>query len=328
LASDTSHALSRPWARHASPLPSFAYLILAVGFGAARLVAQAPSTAGAADPAALLKQAGELNNQGKQDQALATYQQVLRTEPQNLDAHLGIGIELDLQGQCADARKHIDEAISMATTDSARARPLRTMAVSYAFTRDAASAAKYEQRVIDAANAKQDYTSVADVSNEMARIFLESGDINSAYKWYESGHTAALRKPNITAAERDLWDFRWEHAQARIAARRGQAAEAEQHVKAAKAILDKGTNPDQARFFPYLTGYVALYLGQYSAAITDLKAADQTDPFINSLIAQAYEKSGDRAQAMDYYRKVMTSNAHNPPNAFARPLAREKLKAT
>jgi hypothetical protein len=28
---------------------------------------------------------------------------------------------------------------------------------------------------------------------------------------------------------------------------------------------------------------------------------------------------------MDYYRKVLASNAHNPTNAFARPLAKKKL---
>jgi tetratricopeptide (TPR) repeat protein len=201
------------------------------------------------------------------------------------------------------------------------------MAVSYAFTKSAADATKYEQQVMDAANARHDYTAVADVANELARICLESGDFAAAYKWYQAGHESALRKPNLSAAERDLWDFRWEHAQARIAARQGQRAEAQQHVVAAKTILDKGDNPDQARFYPYLTGYVALYGGDYKAAIADLLQADQTDPFIASLLAQAYQKSGDSAHAVEYFRKVMTSNAHNPPNAFARPLARQNLAA-
>ena len=66
-----------------------------------------------------------------------------------------------------------------------------------------------------------------------------------------------------------MWNFRWEHAQARIAVRRGRKAEAQQHVTASKAILDK--DPDMARqqavFFPYLTGYVALYTGDAKTAI-------------------------------------------------------------
>jgi tetratricopeptide (TPR) repeat protein len=89
--------------------------------------------------------------------------------------------------------------------------------------------------------------------------------------------------------------------------------------------LDKANNPDQARFYPYLTGYVAFYAGDYKTALADLQQADQRDPFILGLLGQAYEKSGDQKQAADYYRKVLTSNAHNPTNAFARPLAKKKL---
>ena len=153
----------------------------------------------------------------------------------------------------------------------------------------------------------------------------ESGNTTNAYKWYQSGYETAQHKPDLTDADKNLWLFRWESAQARIAARRGRADEAQQHIAAAKAALDKANNPDQARFFPYLTGCVAFYTGDYKTAIADLQKADQRDPLILLLIGESFEKSGDRSQAMDYYRKVLASNAHNPTNAFARPVAKKKL---
>ncbi len=104
-----------------------------------------------------------------------------------------------------------------------------------------------------------DYIGAAEIANELARIYLESGDTTNAYKWYQSGYETAQHKPDLTDADKNLWLFRWENAQARIAARRGKADEAQQHIAAAKAALDKANNPDQARFFPYLTGYVAFY---------------------------------------------------------------------
>ena len=107
----------------------------------------------------------------------------------------------------------------------------------------------------------------------------------------------------MSDADKSLWLFRWENAQARIAARRAQHEEAEKHVSAAKVALDKTNNPDQARFYPYLTGYVAFYGGDYKTAIAELRQADQRDPFILSLLAQAYEKSGDQKQAADYTAK-------------------------
>ena len=77
------------------------------------------------------------------------------------------------------------------------------------------------------------------------------------------GTSLRCASPTSTPAEKDLWEFRWESAVARIRVRQNRSDEARQHLAAAKAILDKGTNPDQVRFYPYLSGYVAFYLADY-----------------------------------------------------------------
>jgi hypothetical protein len=59
-------------------------------------------------------------------------------------------------------------------------------------------------------------------------------------------YVAGLREPDIQPARRDLWDFRWEHAPARLAG-------------------------DQRRLYPYLTGYVAFYGCDYQAALAELQ---------------------------------------------------------
>jgi tetratricopeptide (TPR) repeat protein len=235
------------------------------------------------------------------------------------------GAALDLDGHYAEARAKLSQAIDKAPTDSAKTPARRGLAISYAFTCDTKEVSRYEHQVIDPRVAGKDYIGAADVSNELARLLLECNDLNEALATYRSGHDLALKQANLSDTAKDLWDFRWEHAQARIAARRDNKADAEKHVAAAKAILDKGTNPDQKRFFPYLTGYVALYTGDYKTAITDLGQADQKDPFYECLLAMAYEKSGDPADATPLYRKVLEGKQHNPAMAFARPLARRKL---
>jgi tetratricopeptide (TPR) repeat protein len=123
----------------------------------------------------------------------------------------------------------------------------------------------------------------------------------------------------------DLWNFRWEHAQARIAARRGDPAGAQEHVAAAKAILDKGAIPEQAAFFPQLKGYVAFYAGDYNMALEQLKQANPNDAFIQCLIGQTYEKLGDKDKAKEYYRKAVAATSHNPAAAYAVPFTRKKL---
>lgn len=284
---------------------------------------QSPSAPGAA-AADLVKQGEKLNAEGRQHEALALYDKALQQSPDLYEAHLDAGIALDLQGDYAAARKHFSKAVEVASPDS-RQQALRAMAMSYAFEANATEAAKLEQQVFDTRVAKPDFPGAAGVANETARIYLESGDPDHAYQWYKSGYETALRQPGLSDADKNLWLFRWENAQARIAARRGKAEEAQPHVAAAKTALDKANNPDQARFYPYLTGYVAFYTGAYKTAIADLQKADQDDPLILVLLGEAYEKSGDAGQAKEYYKRVLASNAHSPTNAFARPLATKKL---
>ena len=231
---------------------------------------------------------------------------------------------LDLKGDYAAAREHLKKAIEVAPADQ-KNRALRVMAFSYVFERNTAEAEKYEKQVFDALMAKSDFEAAAGVANELARIKLESGDIDGAANWYKTGYDTAMRKTDMKEADKNLWAFRWAHAQARIAARRGQRDEAQKQVATAKAALEKANNPDQAQFFPYLTGYVAFYSGNYHTAITELQKASQDDPFILLLIAQSWEKTGDAMRAKEYYGKVMANNGHGPTNAFARPVARKKL---
>ena len=276
------------------------------------------------DAVKLVKQGEKLNSEGKQDEAIALYQQAMQMEPNLFDAHLAMGIALDLQGKYDDARVQLQKAIELASPDQQQ-QAQRAIAVSYAFQQKAGEAEKYEKQVFDARAAHEDFSGAGEIGDEMGRIALESGDLDNAYKWYQIGYQTALRKPSLDESYKNLWEFRWAHAQARIAARRGNAEEANKEVAAAKVALEKAKNPQQDRFYPYLTGYVAFYLGDYKTAIADLQTADQHDPFVLALLGEAYEKSGDKDQAMDCYRKVMTFNNHNPGNAFARPLARKKL---
>jgi len=287
----------------------------------------------------LVKQGQKLAGEGKPDEAIALYQRALQINPDLYQAQLFTGAALDLQGKYDDARKHLAQAIELAP-DAQAVQPLRVMAVSYAFQCNTDKAAEYERRAFDLQYKWKKFADAAGTADELARIYLECGDFDNAFQWYQTGHLTALLTPNLTPTEKDLWEFRWESALARIAARRAQSdkppgakaqpEQAQQHLGAAKAILDKNDNPEQMRFYPYVAGYVAYYTGDYKNALAELQKANQQfdgrDPFVLVMLAQTYERSGDRAQAIEDYKKILTINAHNAPNAFARPLAAKKLK--
>lgn len=242
-------------------------------------------------------------------------------------------IQLDLEGKGAQARQLFQKAIDAAGTPSAKANAQRAMAMSWAFDGNCKKTGEYEQMVIDywitreKEEPRNAFYQQGEMADEAARVCIDYGDLDAAAHWYKKGHDLGVREPGISEDRKALWEYRWEHAQARIAARRGNKAEAEKHIAAAKAALDGMTTlrQQQEPFFPYLTGYVALFLGDYSKALADLQKANQGDPFIQCLLAQTYEKLGEKDKAMECYRKASATNAHNPPAAYARPFARRKL---
>ena len=275
----------------------------------------------------LVRQAQQLTRENKLDEALARYQQELQTSPGSVAANTGAGSVLDLMGRGADAKQYFTKAIDAAATPLAKANARRAMAMSYAFDNDCRNTARLEEQVFDYYVSVKDFYNQGEILNEAARVCIEAGDFDTAETLYKRGRDAGLKEPGIAPDRVALWNFRTEHALARLAARRHQPAAAQQHVAAAKAILD--ANPEMAKgqavFFPYLTGYVAFYGGDYKRALADLQQANQSDPFIQVLLGETYEKLGDSAHARECYERAAKTTAHNPPAAFARPFATKKL---
>jgi tetratricopeptide (TPR) repeat protein len=247
------------------------------------------------------------------------------------------GNRLDVEGKSAEAKAAFQKAIDNAATPSAKANAQRQMAMSYAFDGDCGNTGKYEQMVIDYWITQEKdqpgnaFYQEGEMANEAARVCIESGDLDAAERWYRKGRELGLKEPNISPGRKDLWEFRTEHALARLAARRGNKAEAEKHVAAAKKILehmqtaDSGLYQQQQSFLPYLTGYVALYTGDLKTALADLQKANTNDSFIQCLIGMTYEKLGQKDQATEWYKKASGVRGHNPPAAFAKWFTRKKL---
>lgn len=283
------------------------------------------------------RQAQQLLRQGKLDEALAIYRTELKSSPDSLQANIAAGSTLDLMGKGSEARPYFQKAIDVAPNARAKANAQRAMAMSYAFDGDCANTVKYQKMVIgywktrEAAEPATAFFQEGEMANEAGRVCIESGDYAAAEKWYRAGEAAGLKEPGITAARKALWRFRTEHALARLAARRGNKAEAARHVAAAKTALEAIEQADpqlyrqQSVFFPYLTGYVAYYLGDYHTALADLKKANTNDPFIQCLLGMTFEKLGRKDMATEEYRKASRTTGHHPAAAFVVPFTRKKL---
>ena len=186
--------------------------------------------------------------------ALEVYRRGVEASPKSASANKEVGFVLDLLGRYTEARKFFSQAIKTARTPLEKAETRRALAISFGFEHDCKGAEKADRGAYDFFLESQDFYNAGEVADEVGRLCLDAGDLDIAYEWYGRGHEAGMKEPNISRAHQDVWDFRWAHARARIAARRGKLDEAHKFVSTARAILDKGTNPAQQVYFPYLTG--------------------------------------------------------------------------
>lgn len=244
---------------------------------------------------------------------------------------------LDTQGSHAAARAIFQQLIDGAAAPAAKAAAQRRMALSYAFEGDCAATVRYEEMVIaywktrEQAEPQNAFYQQGEMANEAARICIDAGALDVAERLYRRGSELGLKEPTPQTHPKSLWDFRLAHALGRLAARRGNAGEARKQVADAKRILDADSAmaAAQARFYPYLVGYVALYTNDLAAAETELTKAlaiQPTDPFLHVLLGMAYERQGDMAKATPMFQKAYDlSTGHNPPSAFSRPFAKKKL---
>ena len=254
-------------------------------------------------------------------------------------APLQRAMELDRAGSTAQARTLIQNVIDSAATPAARAAAHRVMALSYAFDGDCANALRYEEMVIaywvtrEVAEPQNAFYQQGEMANEGARVCIDAGSLDAAERWYRRGTELGMREPEPRTHPRSLWDYRLAHALARIAARRGNADEARRQVAAARRLLDGDTAmaAQQERFFPYLVGYVALYTNDMPTAEREMTRTvamrgNERDPFFRALLGMVYERQGRQDEARAAYRQAYDlATGHNPPAAFARPLARQKL---
>lgn len=244
---------------------------------------------------------------------------------------------LDTQGSHAAARAMFQKLIDGAATPAAKAAAQRRMALSYAFEGDCAATVRYEEMVIEywktreQAEPQNAFYQEGEMANEAARICIDVGSLDVAERMYRRGSELGLKEPEPKTHPKSLWDFRLAHALGRLAARRGNTGEARKQVAEAKRILDADSAmaAAQARFYPYLVGYVALYTNDLATAETELTKAlaiQATDPFLHVLLGMTYEKQGDMAKATPMFQKAYDlSTGHSPPSAFSRPFAKKKL---
>ena len=244
---------------------------------------------------------------------------------------------LDAEGNHAAARALFQTLIDNAPTFAAKAQAQRRLALSYAYDGNCARTIELEEQVIAhwvtrrAEEPQNAHYQEGEMANEAARVCIDAGFLDESERMYRRGSDLGNAEPEPRTHPRSLWDFRLAHALARIAARRGNADEAQRWIAEARRALDSDSAmaANQRQYLPYLIGYVALYTNDLVTAERELTTAMglmRNDPFQVVLLGLTYEKMGDQAKATELFERAFTmSGGSNPPNVYSRRFTRERL---
>ncbi len=244
---------------------------------------------------------------------------------------------MDAEGRHREARAIFTALIATAPDPAAKAAAQRRLAMSYGYDGDCAKVIELEEQVIAywvtrrAAEPQNAHYQEGEMANEAARVCIDHGFLDEAERYYARGSALGNMEPSPRTHPKSLWDFRLAHAMARLAARRGNAAEAARHVAEARRILDSDAEMAKAQeqYFPYLVGYVALYTNDLATAEREFlktTVAMPNDPFQVLLLGLTYERMGQTEKATALFeRAYAASTGSNPPNVYTRTFTRKKL---
>jgi tetratricopeptide (TPR) repeat protein len=269
-------------------------------------------------------------NSGKLDEAKAALERAIQLDPSTPRAHTFIGNVYLLKGDYAKAREYFKNSLSKAVKDSAPFGPNYGLAYAYVYEGDIKSALKTleaYQAEYDRSPAQQNFPAVF-IWNSIGRLYLESGQPKEALKAYEKGY-ATIPDSKLSELEKKTWLGRLHHGKGRALAKLGKHEEAWKEADLIKAMIEEGGKEGE-QFWPayhYIAGYLKLEAGDYAKAIEHLKQTDLNDPFHKLLLARAYDKAGDQANAQKLYKEIVSFNIINLERALSYPEAKKKLKS-
>ena len=270
------------------------------------------------------------SNLGKLDESNTAFENAIKLDGSTPRVYTFLGNNELLRGNYAKARQLFNTSLTKQVKGSAPFGPNYGLAFADIYQGDIKSAVKtLEAYAADyqTSTQPQNFPAVF-IWNSIARLHLEYGKAEDAMKAYEKGYTT-IPGSNLDETQKKIWLGRLHHGKARTLAKMGKREEAWKEAELIKKMIEDGGKEGE-QFLPayhYLAGYLKLEAGDYAKAIEELKQTDLTDPFHKLLLARAYEKSGDGANAQKLYKEITAFNQLTLERALAYPEAKKKLKA-
>jgi tetratricopeptide (TPR) repeat protein len=270
-----------------------------------------------------------LFNRGELEEARTNFERAVALDNSTPRVYNLLGNYHLLQGDYAKAREMYQQALKRTLKGTAPFGPNFGLAYTYVYDGNIPEALKVLTRFQDQYSQTGGAAEFPPVFiwNAIARLHLENGQPAEAIKFYERGYQT-VPGSKLPAEEKMIWQGRLHHGRGRALAKLGKHEEAWKEAELIKKMIEE--NPERGKQFMtsyhYIAGYLKLEGGDHAKALEHLKQADQNDLFHKLLLARAYDRTGDTANAQKLYREIVESKQNSLERALAVPEAKKKLK--
>jgi tetratricopeptide (TPR) repeat protein len=262
---------------------------------------------------------------GEFEVSIEYYEKALTIDSTYQASHRGIATNLVLMRKYQEAYRQIKELYRMADNYTERRFALFIMAVSLIDEGKFDKALSVFERRYTLAATNSDTVAMVDDLNLIGMALLQMEKVDKA----EHNIARSIELIERSGLSQDIKNrFRQ-----RIPLYKGLVSVVKQDLKSAtrysqeyKQAVNNINNPNQIRASHALEGLIALKEHAYEKAITEFEQADQLNPYIIYLMAQAYEGKGNKEKAIELYEKTANFNSLIELSyAFVREKAELKL---
>ncbi len=246
-----------------------------------------------------------LLKEGKFDDSITQYRKALSIDTNFINAHQGVGMALLYKGDAAGAAAEINHITEKARSDAERRTAL------FALTVVDVDSGKWDAALadVDKQYALGEKTSdVPGMTGDLqlkGNILLEMGKYDDAKAQFEK----LLKMTDDSSLSQEIKDNTRLFHHYNL----GRVALGKKDLTTAKSeaeMFGKGAkNPNQTRFSHQLNGLIAMEEKDYDKAISELKQANQQNPYDLYRLCQAYQGKGNAAAAKEQCQKAANFNS-------------------
>jgi tetratricopeptide (TPR) repeat protein len=267
-----------------------------------------------------------LMKMGRHDESIAQYRKALEVEPTFTASDVGIIHNQMFMGQGDAARQTADALFAKAANDGIRRQALLWKAASYLYEGNQAKAMQIleERRAIS--EKTNDWLAVSGDDVLIGQTLLDLGDAQKAAERFQWS-IDEVEKADVPEGTKEATRRNHLFNEARVALAKGDIALAKEKSAAYHTAVQTPAISFELRQDHELMGRIALAEGDASGALAHLGQANQQDPRVLLLTAQAYKASGNAEAATDMARQAADFNQLSFPLSYVRAEAKEMVGA-